>query len=117
MLNKLNSALVGGLVAGIATSICCAGPLILLSLGISGAWISNLTMLEPYRPVFIVLSVTMLIFAYLQIYTAKDKQVCETGKACAEPKNQRLYKGIFLSVAVIVLIFIVSPYLILLIYE
>ncbi|MDH4275536.1 MAG: mercuric transporter MerT family protein, partial [Gammaproteobacteria bacterium] len=39
---------VGGLAALLA-STCCLGPLVLLLLGISGAWIGNLRFLEPYR--------------------------------------------------------------------
>jgi mercuric ion transport protein len=40
--------------AAIAGSLCCVAPLVLITLGISGAWISQLTALEPYRPIFIV---------------------------------------------------------------
>ena len=47
------AALFAGGLAAILASTCCLGPLILLSLGISGAWIGNLTLLEPYRPIFI----------------------------------------------------------------
>ncbi len=43
---------VGGL-AAIVASTCCLGPLVLVALGLSGAWIGNLTLLEPYRPFFI----------------------------------------------------------------
>ena len=46
-------SLVAGGVAAILASACCVGPLVLLSVGISGAWIANLTALEPYRPIFI----------------------------------------------------------------
>jgi mercuric ion transport protein len=41
---------VGGL-AAILASTCCLGPLVLVALGLSGAWIGNLTRLEPYRPI------------------------------------------------------------------
>jgi mercuric ion transport protein len=39
--------------AAIIGSLCCVAPLVLLTLGISGAWIGQLTALEPYRPIFI----------------------------------------------------------------
>jgi mercuric ion transport protein len=42
--------LVAGILSAIGASICCVGPLVLLALGISGAWIGSLTVLEPYRP-------------------------------------------------------------------
>ncbi|MGH8614610.1 MAG: mercuric transporter MerT family protein, partial [Gammaproteobacteria bacterium] len=40
----------GGILAAIAASSCCVLPLVLFTLGISGAWISNLTALAPYQP-------------------------------------------------------------------
>ena len=46
------SALAAGGVAAILASTCCLGPLVLVALGFSGAWIGNLTALEPYRPIF-----------------------------------------------------------------
>lgn len=42
----------GALVAAVAASVCCLGPLVLLALGVSGAWASSLRALEPYRPTF-----------------------------------------------------------------
>ncbi|MGZ8193927.1 MAG: mercuric transporter MerT family protein [Methylobacter sp.] len=117
MSGKLNISLAAGLLAGIATSLCCAGPLILLFLGFSGAWIGNLVALKPYRPVFIVLAVAALIIAYSLIYKqASDYQVCEEGKVCAEPPVKRVYKGLFWSVAIVVLASIASPYVIPVIY-
>ena len=57
MRSPLNAkiALVCGMLASIGASACCVGPLLLLSLGIGGAWIGNLAALERYRPVFIAL--------------------------------------------------------------
>ncbi len=50
---NFNFPLVGGVIAAVGAGLCCAGPFVLLTLGISGAWIGNLTLLEPYRPIFI----------------------------------------------------------------
>ena len=44
----VKGSLVAGVLAGIGASVCCVGPLVLLALGIGGAWIGNLTALEPY---------------------------------------------------------------------
>ena len=43
----------GGILGAIAASSCCIAPLVLFSLGISGAWIGNLTALAPYQPYFV----------------------------------------------------------------
>jgi mercuric ion transport protein len=55
---------IGGL-AAILASTCCLGPLVLITLGFSGAWIGNLTMLEPYRPIFIGAALVALGFPYV----------------------------------------------------
>ncbi|MBL4872564.1 MAG: hypothetical protein JKY41_04030 [Rhodobacteraceae bacterium] len=46
----------GGILGALGASACCVVPLILFSLGISGAWISNLTALAPYKPIFITIT-------------------------------------------------------------
>ena len=43
----------GGLVGALAASSCCILPFVLFGLGVSGAWIGNLTRLAPYQPFFI----------------------------------------------------------------
>jgi hypothetical protein len=48
-----NGFLIAGILSTVGASICCVGPLVLLALGVSGAWISSLTALESYRPIFI----------------------------------------------------------------
>ena len=39
------TTLAGGALAAIVASVCCLGPLVLVTVGISGAWISNLAAL------------------------------------------------------------------------
>ncbi|MGH6880679.1 MAG: mercuric transporter MerT family protein, partial [Hypericibacter sp.] len=41
----------GGVLGALAAMSCCILPLVLFALGISGAWIGNLTALAPYQPV------------------------------------------------------------------
>lgn len=116
MLEKFNLPLAGGFLAGIAASLCCAGPLVLLSLGIGGAWVSNLTALEPYRPLFIVIAIFALLIAYFQLYQPVAESCCDEDKVCTELSTQRLYKRLFWGVVAVVLAAIASPYLISLIY-
>src|SRR6266852_4901669 len=65
---KGNGLLVAGILSAIGASICCVGPLVLLALGVSGAWIGSLTALEPYRPLFIVVMLVFLALAFRQLY-------------------------------------------------
>ena len=44
----------GGVLGGLAMSSCCILPLVLFSLGVTGAWIGNLAALYPYQAYFFV---------------------------------------------------------------
>ena len=98
----------GGL-AAILASTCCLGPLLLIALGFSGAWIGNLTKLEPYRPLFIAVALVALFFAWRRIYRPAEK--CLPGEVCALPQTKRLYKALFWIVAALVLIALSFPYI------
>jgi mercuric ion transport protein len=99
--------LVGG-VAAILASTCCLGPLVLVALGLSGAWIGNLTLLEPYRPFFIGGALVALFFAGRQIF--RPAQACGPGEMCAAPQTRRVYKIVFGIVSALVLIALVYPH-------
>ncbi len=105
--------LVGGL-AAILASTCCLGPLVLVALGLSGAWIGNLTLLEPYRPFFIAGALVALFFAGRRIF--RPAQACQPGEVCAVPRTRRIYKIVFGIVSALVLVAIVFPYVVKLFY-
>lgn len=100
-------ALLTGGLAAILASTCCLGPLVLITLGVSGAWIGNLTLLEPYRPVFIGAAVVALFFAYRRIWRAP--QACEPGQVCALPQVKRRYKALFWIVVMLVIVALGFP--------
>lgn len=102
------AALIGGGLAAILASTCCLGPLLLVALGFSGAWIGNLTVLEPYRPIFIGAALVALYFAWRRIF--RPVQACEPGEVCAIPQVRTTYKILFWVVAALVLIALVFPY-------
>lgn len=106
----VNTTLIGGAIAAIAASACCLGPLILVSLGIGGAWISNLTMLEPYRPILISIALVCMAFAYRKIYSAKPATACVPNTLCAKPETNRNYRIMFWIVSALVLIALLYPY-------
>lgn len=111
--NGRSALAIGGLSAVLA-STCCLGPLLLVSLGFSGAWIGNLTVLEPYRPFFIGAALVALFFAWRRIF--RPATACKPGEVCALPRIRRAYKLIFWIVAALVLIALGFPYLIPLFY-
>ena len=106
--NSTSWSMIGGTAAAIGASLCCVGPLILLLLGVSGTWISGLTALEPYRPLFIIVVLMLFGFSGWQLF--KPTRQCELDEACAAPavrfRRQVIY-GVTLTIA---LIMTSSPY-------
>ena len=107
-------ALAAGGLAAILASACCFGPLILVLLGFSGAWIANLAVLEPYRPIFIGAALIALFFAWRRIFRAVP--ACKPDEVCAVPRVRTAYKIIFWIVVALVLIALAFPYVLPLFY-
>lgn len=69
--------------AALAASVCCLGPILLVSLGAGGAWIGSLSTLEPFRPWLMLLTALLLAFAFRRTY--RRREACADGAACARP--------------------------------
>lgn len=105
--------LTGGLAALLA-STCCLGPLVLVGLGFSGAWIGNLTLLEPYRPIFLGAALVAMFFAWRRIWRPVEN--CKPGEICAIPQVRTTYKLIFWVVAALIVVALGFPYIVPLFY-
>lgn len=102
-------ALFAGGLAAILASTCCLGPLVLVA-RLLRCLIGNLTVLEPYRPLFIGAALVALFFAWKRIY--RPVQACKPGEVCAIPQVRATYKLIFWIVAVLVLVALGFPYVV-----
>ncbi|WP_263356594.1 mercuric ion transporter MerT [Acidicapsa ligni] len=100
--------LAAGGAAAILASTCCLGPLVLVLLGFSGAWIGNLTRLEPYRPYFLLGAIIALVFAARRIF--RSASACKPDEVCALPRTRRLYKLLFGITVLLVLVAVAFPY-------
>jgi mercuric ion transport protein len=88
---------IGGIVGAAASSACCIAPLALFSLGVSGAWIGNLTALAPYQSYFIAATLACLVYGYWLVYRRK-KLACAEGAPCARPlPNHIVMAGLVLA--------------------
>jgi mercuric ion transport protein len=101
------SLLVSGAAAILASS-CCLGPLLLMTAGFSGAWIGNLTAMEPYRPLFIGVALVALFLAWRRIW--RPAVDCAPGQVCAAPSINRTYKALFAVALLLALIAVSFPY-------
>jgi mercuric ion transport protein len=90
-------AMMGSILGALAASSCCILPLALFGLGVSGAWIGNLTKLAPYQPYFLAFAIANIGFGAWRVYKARQV-VCEPGSACARPVNTSIVtSGLVLS--------------------
>ncbi len=81
----------GGVISAVLASTCCIAPLLLITLGVSGAWIGNLTVLAPYQGYFIAATLVFLAAGFWYVYW-KPKKACEDGSYCASPISDRVTK-------------------------
>ncbi len=100
---KKRIAATGSVIGAILASSCCIVPLVLVTLGASGAWIGNLTVLEPYKPLFATVTFVFLGFGYWQVYR-KREVACEKGSYCATPVADRIAKSALWSATILVLL-------------
>ncbi|MBZ0252566.1 MAG: cation transporter [Candidatus Methylomirabilis sp.] len=84
--------LAGAIASAAAASVCCLGPLVLLALGVSGAWIGTLSAFEPYRPLFVVVTACLLAVAFHRVYRKPKAEACAPGTYCVNAKAERINK-------------------------
>ncbi|GMV60524.1 MAG: hypothetical protein AMXMBFR72_36120 [Betaproteobacteria bacterium] len=95
-------------VAALLASVCCLGPLALVLLGVSGAWIGNLTALQPYSPYFASAALVALAFAGRQMF--RPAAACKPCEVCAVPAGRRAYGVLFWIVAALIALALTFPY-------
>ena len=83
----------GGMLGALLVSSCCIAPLLFVFLGISGAWISNLTALEPYKPWFAAVALAFIGLGFWQVYF-RARPDCAEDSYCARPRSAMLIKTI-----------------------
>jgi mercuric ion transport protein len=98
----------GGLLAAIGAASCCVLPFAFFTLGVTGAWIGNLTALEPYQPVFAAFAIGAVGYGFYLVYR-KPKAACADGSYCAEPRSARLARSGLCTAAVLVAVALAFP--------
>ena len=106
----------GSVIGAIFASACCILPLVLLSLGIGGAWMSNLTMLTPYQPFFIAFTLVMLGIGFYTVYRKPKNtcraDACSTDGYCGTPLAERVINIALWSATLLVMLVLAWPYIV-----
>lgn len=105
----LNSkgSLVASALAAVGASVCCVGPLLLVTLGIGGAWVGSLTAVEPFRPYLSAVTFVFFVLAFYRLYLAP--QVCVPGTPCADPRTWKRQRVIFWTASAMIIGLLAVP--------
>jgi len=100
-------AIVAASLAAIGASVCCVVPLVLVLLGISGAWIANLTALDAWRPWFSGATLLALAVAFYALYGPATR--CGDG-ACIEPTLLARRRRLLWIATLVIVLLLLFPY-------
>lgn len=93
----------GGFIGALLASSCCVVPLLLVTLGVSGAWIGNLTALASYKWYFLLVAGMLLAAAFWYTYF-KAQKVCGEHTACSLPASGRITRMVVWLATLLVLL-------------
>ncbi len=105
-LGKIVVSAVGGVTASFASMLCCTGPLVLASLGMSSAGLAG-TFRPEYRPFFLIAAGGLLYLAYRAL-ERREQRDCAPDGSCA-PKSVKRVKCLLWSITAVALLFATSP--------
>ena len=103
-----SSSIAAGIAAALGASSCCVVPLILVSVGLGGAWVAQLRVLERFFPVFVALAIAAFGFAFYRLYLKPAP--CSPDTACAAPDVRRRQRIAFWATLVVAHALVLSPY-------
>jgi mercuric ion transport protein len=86
----------GGLLGGLAAISCCVLPLALFGVGVSGAWIGNLTALAPYQPWIAGATLALLGAGFWTVYRPRA-----VGGACRTGSRRLTRVGLWAAAAMV----------------
>ncbi len=93
------------MLAAAGSALCCGGPVIAVTLGVSSA---GLSAFEPFRPYFLGATAIFLIAGFVML-DREEKAACEPGKPCADPDVRRRMKITLWSATVLAVVFATFP--------
>lgn len=96
----------GGVGAAFASALCCAGPLLAVAAGVSGAGLA--ATFDPLRPWFLGATAAFLLFGFWTV-DREERKACEPDRPCADPRVRRRMKIMLWIATVIAVLFATFP--------
>ena len=96
----------GGLGAALGSALCCAGPLIAVVAGVSGAGLAST--FNPLRPWFLGATAAFLLLGFWMV-DREERKACTPGRPCADPRTRRRMKIMLWTATVVAVLFATFP--------
>ncbi len=97
---------VGGVATAFVSALCCAGPLLAVTVGVSGAGLS--ATFEPLRPYFLGGTAAFLGLGFFLLHREEEK-ACEPDNVCADPTVRRRMKIMLWIATALAIVFATYP--------
>jgi mercuric ion transport protein len=108
--SKVKLAAGVGVLGALGVASCCLIPSLLLALGLSGAWITGLIALNPYKPILVITTVGLLGYCYYRLYWTSQAAHVSEGVCGCSPLNRAAKLGLW-GATVLVLVALAFDYL------
>ncbi len=99
----------GGVAGALAMTSCCILPLVLVSFGVGGVWIAQLTALYAYKWLTFAVASAFIGYGFWKLRRA-ERGGCDDGAACARPVNRRVMKAALRMAAAVTALAMIFPY-------
>lgn len=106
-MNRTALAAGAGVSAALGSALCCAGPLVAVTLGLSGAGLAST--FEPLRPYLIGAAVLALAGGHWAV-RREDRKACEPGTPCADPRTRHRMRVLVWAATGVAAVFVTFPY-------
>ena len=100
----------GALMGALAMTSCCILPLVLVSFGVGGVWIAQLTALYAYKWYTFAIASSLIGYGFWKVRQSERGACCE-GSVCARPVNRTVMKASLWLAAVVTAVAMIFPYI------
>lgn len=104
-----SASIATGAVSALGASTCCVLPLVLVTLGVGGAWVAQLRELERFYYVFAGIALAAFGYAFYRLYL-RPAPACAPDTACATPATRRRQRIAFWTTLVLAKALVLSPF-------
>lgn len=103
-------ASLGAVGAALLASLCCAGPILFVTLGVGAGLMRQF---EPWRPAFSILTVALMAAGFYSVYgrrgTGAGVSSCDADGVCSVPRNRTRDKVVLWTATLLALVLLTFP--------